>query len=105
VGDGNESRGEGRPDARRVTVRVSGYVQGVGFRMFTRRVARELGVAGYVRNLPDGDVEAVAEGDVGALQELITRLERGPAGSRVLDVRIEWDRPTGEFTSFGVRYA
>ena len=62
---------------------VSGYVQGVGYRYFARRAAEQCGVAGTVRNLPDGTVEAYAEGEAGAVAAFRTELERGPMGGRV----------------------
>lgn len=62
---------------------VSGRVQGVGFRFFTERAARELGVRGWVRNLPDGSVETVAEGEDEAMARFLERLRRGPLSSRV----------------------
>jgi acylphosphatase len=73
--------------ARRAVVR--GAVQGVGFRFFAERTARGLGVHGWVRNLPDGSVETVAEGDEAAVLEFLARLERGPAGARVDGVAVE----------------
>jgi acylphosphatase len=66
---------------------VSGRVQGVGFRYFTRRTARTLGVFGWVRNLPDGGVEAWAEGSSAALDAFQRALETGPPGSQVAQVR------------------
>ena len=65
------------------TVRVSGRVQGVGFRWMVRDTAGRLGLRGWVRNLPDGDVELVAGGDAGALDELESALARGPRFSKV----------------------
>jgi len=62
---------------------VHGVVQGVGFRWFVRRVAGRLGLSGLARNLPDGDVEVLAEGTPGALDELERDLRRGPSASRV----------------------
>ena len=69
--------------------RIQGRVQGVGYRAFTLRQARSLGLSGFVRNLPDGSVEAVAGGEAGELAELESRLRQGPAGARVdsVDVR------------------
>lgn len=63
--------------------RVTGTVQGVGFRWMVRDTAVRLGLAGWVRNLPDGDVELVAGGDSGALDELERALARGPRFARV----------------------
>ena len=85
---------------------VSGRVQGVGFRYFTARHARRLGLAGFVQNLADGRVEVVAEGGRGALERLAAVLQRGPVGAAVRDVHVDWvettERPappvaTGEF--------
>ena len=67
---------------------VHGVVQGVGFRYFAHRAARELGIRGWVRNRPDGSVETVAEGDEGAVAEYLARLERGPAGARVERIEV-----------------
>jgi acylphosphatase len=68
---------------------IQGIVQGVGFRYFARRAARELKLAGYVRNLADGSVEAVARGDEGTLAVLEATLRRGPSASRVESVKVE----------------
>lgn len=65
---------------------VRGRVQGVGFRAYVRRVARTEGLAGWVRNLPDGTVECVARGNVEALDRLRIQLRQGPTGSRVVAV-------------------
>lgn len=62
---------------------IAGHVQGVGFRFFVVRQAQALGLSGWVRNLPDGDVEAVAEGADDALAEFESALRRGPTMSRV----------------------
>ncbi len=67
---------------------VLGRVQGVGFRFFAERAARELGVRGWVRNRPDGSVEALAEGDEQALAKFLDRLRRGPLTSRVDRVEV-----------------
>ena len=63
--------------------RISGRVQGVGFRYFAERAARELGLYGYVRNCFDGSVEAYAIGEAPALDEFRVRLTQGPRGARV----------------------
>ena len=80
----------------RAAVRVSGRVQGVFFRSEARGRARSLGVAGWVRNAPDGSVEAVLEGERGAVETLVRWCERGPSGARVEDVRVDWEDPRGE---------
>jgi acylphosphatase len=83
---------------------VSGYVQGVGFRFYVERVANELGVVGYVRNLPNGRVEVEAEGPKARLADLIEQVRRGPRAARVSDVEIEWTAPSGDFDSFSLRW-
>ena len=65
---------------------VSGRVQGVGFRWFTHREAERLGIAGWARNLPDGRVEVLAQGSVGAIERLETALKSGPAFAHVENV-------------------
>jgi acylphosphatase len=62
---------------------VSGIVQGVGFRYFVRRAARALGLRGWVRNLRDGRVEAIAAGPEDALRQLIEQVRSGPGGAHV----------------------
>jgi len=75
---------------------IEGRVQGVGFRYFTRRTARRLGIAGYVRNLPDGSVEALARGSDADLESLERRLREGPPGARVESVGVS--EATGTFS-------
>lgn len=74
----------------RVRLLVSGRVQGVGFREFTRRTASVLGVGGWVRNLSDGRVEVVADGEQPALDALVSAVRSGPAGAFVRDVHQDW---------------
>jgi acylphosphatase len=80
---------------------VSGRVQGVGFRFFAERAAKKAGVVGWVRNLPDGRVETVAEGSDDAVERYLGELRKGPFGSRVTDVAVE-DRQPGNFESFEI---
>lgn len=68
---------------------VSGAVQGVGFRHYTKVRARELGLSGWVRNLPDGRVETWLEGPEDAVQAMLEWLQRGPTSARVSEVAIE----------------
>lgn len=70
-------------------VRVSGRVQGVFFRQWTCEQARELGISGWVRNCPDGSVEAHAEGDEALVEQLVQRMRRGPPAARVERVEVE----------------
>ncbi len=77
-------------------VLVTGVVQGVGFRWFVLEQARALGLAGTVRNRPDGSVEIVAEGPRPALVRLIRLVTTGPPLARVREVRARWGRAAGE---------
>lgn len=89
--------------ARRAHVLVSGRVQGVGFRFYTREEARRFRLCGFVRNLPDGRVEAIFEGEDDAVEALVTWCRSGPPGSRVTGVSVSSEPPTGEFDRFSVR--
>jgi acylphosphatase len=80
----------------RAHVTISGRVQGVGFRYSTLERARSRDVAGWVRNNPDGTVDAVFEGSPEAVEALIAWCRRGPSGARVDDVRVELEAPSGE---------
>ncbi len=91
-------------DWARLHVHVSGLVQGVNFRWFTQRRANDLGVRGWVRNLPDGSVEVVAEGERPALEALLQTVREGPSAAVVESVDVQWSSPTGEFGRFEVRY-
>ncbi len=91
-------------DLASVRVIVYGYVQGVLFRDFTSRRARELGLAGYVRNLSGGAVEVRAEGKRKRLEELIGRLRVGPPGAVVEKLEVSWAEYSGSYSHFGTRY-
>ncbi len=82
---------------------VSGRVQGVFFRSSTRDKARELGLNGWVRNLPDGRVEAVFEGEESRVREVIDWCHKGPNYASVSDVQVRFDKATGEFNRFEIR--
>lgn len=84
----------------RVHLFVTGVVQGVGYRYFAMRKARMFGLKGFAKNLIDGRVELVAEGERGLMEEFIKELRRGPISAHVTDVRIEWGNPTYEFEGF-----
>jgi acylphosphatase len=82
--------------------RIRGRVQGVGYRYFARRAAQRLGVRGFVRNLPDGDVEVHAEADSDTLQEFRAELERGPDSSRVSEIVETTTTLTDRYSSFEI---
>ncbi len=92
-------------DLASVQVIVYGYVQGVFFRAFASRRATELGLSGYVRNLPGREaVEVNAEGERKQLEELIGYLKVGPPAARVEKVVTNWSEYTGSYSRFSVRY-
>jgi acylphosphatase len=89
---------------RRATITISGVVQGVYYRHSAKQKADELRLRGFVRNLPDGSVEAVAEGQEEDVKSLIEWCKRGPRGALVDRVSVEWDEPSLRLGDFSVRY-
>ena len=89
--------------AARVHLVVSGRVQGVAFRASTVEAAHHLGLRGWVRNLPDGRVEAEAEGDRPQVEALVAWCRRGPPAARVLDLSVAWGEPRGDLDGFEIR--
>ncbi len=83
---------------------VRGRVQGIGFRYWTVETARELGVNGWVRNLPEGNVDVEAEGERGLLETFVEHLKVGPALARVKDVDVDWSERVPKLKGFSVRY-
>lgn len=88
---------------KRLRAIVRGRVQGVGFRACTQDVARELGLGGWVRNLPDGAVEVEAVGEEAALRELEKFLRRGPRMSRVAGADFSWEDGPEGLPAFEIR--
>ena len=89
-------------ERKRVHVVVRGRVQGVFFRSETGERARSLGIDGWVRNNPDGSLQAVFEGTVERVESLVAWCRRGPAGADVESVETAWEEPRGE-QGFAVR--
>jgi acylphosphatase len=89
-------------ERKRARLFISGLVQGVFFRDHTQRWASSLGLTGWVRNLDDGRVEALAEGPEADLQAFISKLHQGPPQARVEDVAVEWEPHRGEFNDFRI---
>lgn len=90
-------------DKIRAHVFVSGRVQGVFFRDKTRRKAEELNVQGWVRNLPDGRVEAVFEGAKESVEKMVDWVREGPAFAQVDNMKLSWQDHTGEYNSFEIK--
>jgi acylphosphatase len=95
---------ERRHARTRLQAIVHGRVQGVSFRYYTQQRARDLGLTGYVRNVWDGTVEVVAEGQRPAVEELLAFLHTGPRAAFVTQVDTKWPIPIGGFDRFEVRY-
>jgi len=87
-----------------VHVVVSGLVQGVWYRASTQQKAEELGLKGWVRNTPDGCVEAVFEGDHSKVEDMVSWCRQGPPNAQVKDVAVNFAEFSGAFSSFTIRY-
>lgn len=83
---------------------VSGEVQGVGFRYYALRQARAIGLSGFVKNLPDGTVEVVAQGGREKLEEMVEWLKKGPDYAAVKKVHVEWQPEGRKFDGFAIEY-
>jgi acylphosphatase len=92
------------PEQARVHVWVTGQVQGVGFRAFVQQSGAVFGLTGWVRNVGYDQVETVAEGPRPVLERFAAAVQTGPRASQVEQTRLEWEKPTGEFKRFEVRY-
>jgi acylphosphatase len=90
------------PELVRAHLRIYGRVQGVFFRSTMREVALELGVNGWVRNMPDGSVEAVVEGEREKVEELIKWAHRGPPLAKVERVEVRWESYRGDWEGFSI---
>jgi acylphosphatase len=87
---------------KRVHLIVRGRVTGVFFRAATQREARRLGISGWVKNRPDGNVEILAEAEEDAIREMVSWAQHGPSAARVDDVEVRWRSYTGEFSDFRI---
>lgn len=89
-------------DRSRTHLVIRGLVQGVSYRAAARAEALRLGLTGWVKNLPNGDVEAVVEGEPKGLEEFVAWCRRGPEEARVESVNAHSAAVTGEFSTFAV---
>jgi acylphosphatase len=89
-------------DKVRVHVLLSGRVQGVAFRYYAEKWALSLGLTGWVKNLYDGRVEILAEGDRENIEQFLERVKTGPRMAHVDGADVEWQRYTGEFSGFEI---
>lgn len=88
----------------RASIIVTGRVQGVFFRDFTRENAIKLGLTGWVRNLPNGSVESMVEGEKDDILKLIEHLKQGPSVASVKGVKVNWQKYIGKGTDFSIQY-
>lgn len=98
------SNGQTQADYRRLHAVIHGRVQGVNFRAMTQHTAAQHHLTGWVRNLPDDTVEAVAEGPLPALEAFEQFLHQGPRAAQVERVEVRYSAATGEFHSFSIRF-
>jgi acylphosphatase len=89
----------------RVQILISGQVQGVFFRSNTQEEAKKIGITGFVRNLPDGRVEAVFEGEEKEIKKMINWIKKGPETARVENIEINRQIFKGEFKDFEIKYS
>ncbi len=88
----------------RLHITIKGVVQGVGFRYFTRRAARELGLEGFVRNSRDGNVEAEVEGSENRIEIFLNELDKGPPASNVTAIDTDPLVSGGDYQGFEIRF-
>ena len=89
---------------KRIHIYFSGMVQGVGFRFTAERVALDLGVHGWVKNLFEGRVEVVAEGEETILADFLNKMKNGPLKRYITGTDVTWHDATGEFRDFTIRF-
>jgi acylphosphatase len=88
---------------KQIHVWISGFVQGVGYRVFTRKECKKRKFVGWVTNLPDGKVEAVIQSeDAQKLKEFLSTLEKGSYFAQVQNIVVEWEEPTESFQEFTI---
>ena len=88
---------------KRAEIIVNGLVQGIGFRYFVYRNAKEIGLNGYVQNLGSGEVLTVVEGQIALIEDLFEKIKIGPSHAYVKNCNILWDEVKNEFNNFEIR--
>lgn len=89
---------------KRAQIIIIGRVQGVFFRDYTRENAIKIGLTGWVRNRPNGNVETVVEGEKDSIEKFIELLKKGPPVARVKEINVTWYKPENEFNDFSIRW-
>ncbi len=87
-----------------VTILARGVVQGVGFRFFVDRKAREYGLCGWVRNLPSGEVEMEVEGERGLVEDFIDEIKVGPRMARISGIVVRWNKDLKDHKDFRIKF-
>ena len=90
--------------SKEAVLKINGEVQGVFYRAHSQERAKELGLCGWVCNMPDGSVEMCLQGDEDSIKEMISWCYEGPPASQVEDVEVEWRENEEEFDSFEIKY-
>lgn len=83
---------------------IRGFVQGVGYRKWARKIAQNEGITGWVRNLPDGSVEALLQGDKATIEKVIAEYKKGPFLSEIEEVDVVWEEQKESFEDFTIRH-
>ncbi len=89
---------------KRAHIFYSGHVQGIGFRYTAQDIAMSMGLAGWVKNLEDGRVEIVAEGNEKDIKEFLDKVLKSQLGRYITNAELSWEKPTGEFDSFDIAF-
>ncbi|PIP68088.1 MAG: acylphosphatase [Candidatus Omnitrophica bacterium CG_4_9_14_0_2_um_filter_42_8] len=89
---------------KRLHVFYHGRVQGVGFRYSAQYLATNLGLGGWVKNLANGSVEIIAEGSEAEIKKFLDEISKGELGHYIKDTELSWEKPTGKFKDFDVRF-
>ena len=89
-------------DTLTVNMKITGKVQGVGFRFFVQQQAQKLGINGWVSNKSNGDVEALAQGEKADLEQFIAKIKEGPSFSRIDNVNLEWMNKGEQYFGFEI---
>jgi len=90
-------------ELKRAEIIANGLVQGVGFRYFVYKNAKEIGLKGFVKNLATGEVLTVVEGNIALIEDLFNRIKIGPSHAYVKNCNIMWDKIKNEFNNFEIR--
>ncbi|HRR95296.1 MAG TPA: acylphosphatase [Candidatus Ratteibacteria bacterium] len=89
---------------KRYHLLIGGFVQGVGFRWYCQKIAKKLGLVGWVKNLSDGNVEILVEGEDSTIKEFLSQLKSGYLGRNISNIEIFEEKYCGEFNDFDIKF-